>query len=80
MYKKLTIAVAIATLILSMSGCIVTSPPKSKIPHFLSKLKVHSFTDQERETIAEILRYVYDLELRRVKLIFLHTEDKTQQK
>jgi len=62
MKKKLTIAVAVATLILSMSGCIVTSPPKSKIPHFISKLKVHSFTDPEKETIAEILRYVNDLE------------------
>ena len=62
MKRKLIVVVGIATLILLMSGCVLTRPPKSKIPHFLLKLNHHSFTDPEKETIGEILNYVNDLE------------------
>jgi Flp pilus assembly protein TadD len=65
MRKKLIGAIVSITLILSMSGCITMKPPKSKIPHFISRLKVHSFTAQEKATIGEILRYVNELEHRR---------------
>ena len=37
-------------------------PTSEQDSHFISKLKVHSFTEPQRETIAEILRYVNDLE------------------
>ena len=51
-------------MILLMSGCSLLnpSPPPTKIPYFISKLKAHSFTTKEKETIAEILRYVNELE------------------
>lgn len=39
--------------------------PEEQDSHFLSKLKAHSFTEPEKETIGEILKYVNELEHRR---------------
>ena len=59
------VAAVFATSSLLTSGCKTIQSPQSKIPHFISKLKVHSFTKPQKETIAEILRYENDLEHRR---------------
>jgi len=45
-----------------MSGCAVTQ--KSEIPYFIKRLEAHSFSEEERETIGEILRYTAELESR----------------
>ena len=43
-----------------MTGCTTLS--KSEIPYFISSLEKHSFSLEEKKSIAELLRYAAKLE------------------
>jgi|TARA_R100000664_G_C2734995_1_gene124633 hypothetical protein len=62
MRKRLSSAVTTIMISVSIVGC--TTIKKSEIPGFIQKLEQHSFSLEEKETIAEILHYVNDLESR----------------
>ena len=61
--RRIKLAAISATISLSIVGCMTTIK-KSEIPGFIQKLEQHSFSPEEKETIAEILRYANDLESR----------------
>jgi hypothetical protein len=55
---KLTAIVAWVSVL--MTGCATLS--QSEIPYFISSLEKHSFSPEEKKSIAELLRYAARLE------------------
>ncbi len=60
MKSKNVLSVIIVTLLLSTTGCVTLT--QSKIPTLIESLNKHEFSEEERDTIGELLEYINELE------------------
>ncbi|MDC0283375.1 hypothetical protein OAK55_01365 [Akkermansiaceae bacterium] len=55
------LSVTAICVMLLMSGCTPTLRP-TKLPYFLEKAKEQTWTEDQKQTVGEMLHYINDLE------------------